>query len=452
MSIGQSTEVPINLDSSYLSNIKVLKSREGRISEGRESNGYNVGGRSRDNSHKIPKDMNKLNLGGGHTHIPPNTGPPGTVTVNGSSGSNSNGNKNLSHVPCKFYKQGICQAGDSCPFSHHLDGMLAADKLPCKYFQRGNCKFGLKCALAHFLPDGTRVNSQSLANLFGNKNTAGSKRMSEGNSFSLQSFQNALNSKPIEISPMGDPHTPRMASAISPSNSYSNFMSWGTMLSPQRHSQGLKVGAIGTNYDYSAVNHNKGSAPASILNTSGNYGFLRNNQLSFPNNSLGSLSRSHSIHTPRSGFSSTGLHSSPLPTSPGSTSTSSIRISNSFTRAPTAQSSFSSPTFYLSTQQLNCSAIADDDESEDDNSGFFEDYVPGSLSDLILTPQEMQRRDSRSQSGTLLVRPRINSSGSQSTDVKRVEEDSSVNDNAPQEEKIDGEVAVAQEDAFFLMD
>ncbi|ABN64587.1 zinc finger protein, partial [Scheffersomyces stipitis CBS 6054] len=69
------------------------------------------------------------------------------------SGSSSNSSKNLSHVPCKFYKQGICQAGNSCPFSHNLDGTLAADKLPCKYFQKGNCKFGLKCALAHFLPD-----------------------------------------------------------------------------------------------------------------------------------------------------------------------------------------------------------------------------------------------------------------------------------------------------------
>ncbi|KAK2747301.1 hypothetical protein FQN57_002199 [Myotisia sp. PD_48] len=29
---------------------------------------------------------------------------------------------------------------------------------PCKYFTKGNCKFGAKCALAHILPDGRRVN------------------------------------------------------------------------------------------------------------------------------------------------------------------------------------------------------------------------------------------------------------------------------------------------------
>ena len=52
------------------------------------------------------------------------------------------------------------------------------------------------------------------------------------------------------------------------------------------------------------------------------------------------------------------------------------------------------------------SAIADESESEDDNV-FFEDYVPASLGNLILTPQERQRRNSRSQSGTLLVRPTV---------------------------------------------
>ncbi|KAI5952778.1 hypothetical protein KGF54_003645 [Candida jiufengensis] len=91
--------------------------------------------------------------------LPPNTGPPGSVPI--TNGLQSSNNKNLSHVPCKFYKQGICQAGDSCPFSHNIEGALAADKIPCKYFLKGNCKFGLKCALAHYLPDGTRVNPKN---------------------------------------------------------------------------------------------------------------------------------------------------------------------------------------------------------------------------------------------------------------------------------------------------
>ncbi|KAI9816565.1 MAG: hypothetical protein M1827_001697 [Pycnora praestabilis] len=66
------------------------------------------------------------------------------------------GNKNTSHVPCKFFRQGACQAGKACPFLHTIDTTF--DVTPCKYFAKGNCKFGAKCALAHVLPDGRRVN------------------------------------------------------------------------------------------------------------------------------------------------------------------------------------------------------------------------------------------------------------------------------------------------------
>ncbi|KAJ5594531.1 uncharacterized protein N7459_000739 [Penicillium hispanicum] len=64
--------------------------------------------------------------------------------------------KNTKHVPCKFFRQGACQAGPACPFLHSTDA--AVDYAPCKYFTKGNCKFGAKCALAHILPDGRRVN------------------------------------------------------------------------------------------------------------------------------------------------------------------------------------------------------------------------------------------------------------------------------------------------------
>jgi hypothetical protein len=38
-----------------------------------------------------------------------------------------------SHVPCKFFRQGACQAGNACPFSHDLGA--AADNI-CKYFAK----------------------------------------------------------------------------------------------------------------------------------------------------------------------------------------------------------------------------------------------------------------------------------------------------------------------------
>lgn len=62
---------------------------------------------------------------------------------------------NTSHVPCKFFRQGACQAGSACPFSHDLG---VASETVCKYFAKGNCKFGPKCANVHVLADGRRIN------------------------------------------------------------------------------------------------------------------------------------------------------------------------------------------------------------------------------------------------------------------------------------------------------
>jgi hypothetical protein len=59
--------------------------------------------------------------------------------------------KDLSHVPCKFHKVGMCTAGSSCPFSHSTVEPGGAKDV-CVWFVKGNCKFGHKCALAHVLP------------------------------------------------------------------------------------------------------------------------------------------------------------------------------------------------------------------------------------------------------------------------------------------------------------
>ncbi|KAI0349980.1 hypothetical protein OH77DRAFT_1525215 [Trametes cingulata] len=59
--------------------------------------------------------------------------------------------KDLSHVPCKFFKVGSCTAGSSCPFSHQVLEP-GQPKEVCAWFVKGNCKFGHKCALAHILP------------------------------------------------------------------------------------------------------------------------------------------------------------------------------------------------------------------------------------------------------------------------------------------------------------
>lgn len=59
--------------------------------------------------------------------------------------------KDLSHVPCKFHRQGACTAGASCPFSH-VAAEPGQQKGICQWYLKGNCKFGHKCALAHVLP------------------------------------------------------------------------------------------------------------------------------------------------------------------------------------------------------------------------------------------------------------------------------------------------------------
>ncbi|KAH7090978.1 hypothetical protein BKA62DRAFT_724380 [Auriculariales sp. MPI-PUGE-AT-0066] len=59
--------------------------------------------------------------------------------------------KDLSHVPCKFYRVNACTAGAACPFSHNLTES-GRPKDVCAWFIKGNCKFAHKCALAHVLP------------------------------------------------------------------------------------------------------------------------------------------------------------------------------------------------------------------------------------------------------------------------------------------------------------
>lgn len=39
-----------------------------------------------------------------------------------------------SHVPCKFFRSGQCQAGKACPFSHSTD--VSTADTPCKYFAK----------------------------------------------------------------------------------------------------------------------------------------------------------------------------------------------------------------------------------------------------------------------------------------------------------------------------
>lgn len=315
----------------------------------------------------------KLNIKDFDYNLPPNTGPPGSVSVNSSNGNN---NKNLSHVPCKFFRQGICQAGDSCPFSHNLDGSLGADKLPCKYFQKGNCKFGLKCALAHYLPDGTRVNSKN----YGRKYYNNHNNNNNGNNHNYNYNVTQSNSQPIDIST-----SMRSSLSLDTSVNSNNLNTWSngssfTFNNTVPNSFGhnpisltAPSSSLTNNYNTSPTggifnNVSNTTSPTTFYNSSPSSNFFSNNQLMSPNGN--------------SNF---------------------INISGNFPPS----SSFGKPTFgsYLQ-ESLKDSPVIEEDKKNDDI--FEEDYVPASLGDIILTPQELQRRDSRSQSGTLFIRPNLN--------------------------------------------
>ena len=70
---------------------------------------------------------------------PPSTSQHTAVTPCSMSPSWTNTNRwpssiaDTSHVPCKFFRQGACQAGSACPFSHDLG---AASETVCKYFAK----------------------------------------------------------------------------------------------------------------------------------------------------------------------------------------------------------------------------------------------------------------------------------------------------------------------------
>lgn len=87
----------------------------------------------------------------------------------------------MSHVPCKFYKQGTCTAGANCTFSHSSD--LSSESAVCKYFVKGNCKFGTKCALLHTMSPYGNMKPPSLS-------FTGRRKTTTDNSIDHRSFLN----------------------------------------------------------------------------------------------------------------------------------------------------------------------------------------------------------------------------------------------------------------------
>ncbi|GLA31760.1 hypothetical protein ACMYSQ_003874 [Aspergillus niger] len=134
---------------------------------------------------------------------------------------------NTKHVPCKFFRQGACQAGPACPFLHSTDA--AIDYAPCKYFTKGNCKFGAKCALAHILPDGRRVNRPSPGMAMGGSH------LNLGGRVNPQAYVNqdsALTNSVLSQQRMNG-HDPRYGSQMPPQDEYAALHAQQQQQQPQ---------------------------------------------------------------------------------------------------------------------------------------------------------------------------------------------------------------------------
>jgi len=70
-------------------------------------------------------------------------------------GSNSDRKSNLSRVPCRFWNNGYCSAGDNCRFSHDQPNAQQPEtsNVPCRFFLQGTCQAGKRCLFSHTLEE-----------------------------------------------------------------------------------------------------------------------------------------------------------------------------------------------------------------------------------------------------------------------------------------------------------
>lgn len=311
-------------------------------------------------------------------------------------------------MPCKFFKQGACQAGKSCPFSHVVGD--TSDQAPCKYFQKGNCKFGAKCALAHILPDGRRVATAQ------NSQQNGHRKRREA---PLDMGYTQAHNYPMGQS--SSQSTAVLTHGLYPAPGASS-KSPNSNNSPAGASS-LSTTAIGVERSMSSSNSRlSGSAFMSIMASSADahqHAGSNNNGSAFSSALVPSSPQSRSLYS---------IFGSPPYAgrgAPVSGSVSAIQSDRIFSSPPSARSMSGSiwndpPTSLhnristTSRSYLEGSAIADDEDYEDednelagfnDNDDDYEEMVPSALTDL-LTPRERQRRDSRHASSSNWGSPR----------------------------------------------
>ncbi|KAJ7204499.1 hypothetical protein GGX14DRAFT_647342 [Mycena pura] len=340
-------------------------------------------------------------------------------------GKKSAKTKDLSHVPCKFFKVGSCTAGSSCPFSHSMVEP-GAQKDVCAWFVKGNCKFGHKCALAHILPGQSmamdRKNKKAAQIAAGGakngdgKSRGGSKR-DPGNSARNPLLTGGASAPARTRPPMNMPLKATISpSAPAPPLKDTDFASFAALdepaplptaparkksPSPTTPSPTLPVSAP--------------SRPSTSTSPAKDFGPIG----SPPSSATSPASRMHSGTSPSqgNGFLSTSPFSAPgsqsvflsYPDPARNNMAASLGAGPTGWGGPNGTQVLSSPlrASLLSAGRANgINGESDDSNAKtrrkqgtlEDSSEDLEDFIPSSLTDL-LTPEERSRRMSRTNSG-----------------------------------------------------
>ncbi|KAF7545948.1 hypothetical protein G7Z17_g8784 [Cylindrodendrum hubeiense] len=320
---------------------------------------------------------------------------------------------NTAHVPCKFFRQGACQAGNACPFSHDLS--TAAENV-CKYFAKGNCKFGPKCANIHVLPDGRRINygkngvtiGTSPISLGGRANPASAQNQPStsalttslyhadapayASAFPFDEPQHSLGRQPSLENGLPTIDMSYTSSAYgSPRDEETNRFGLG--LSPVNKGLSVLDAPLPSSFDSNGIS-NAARFPAAPWPSSVPSKF----GIESPSQSLSNAKDSRTSETLKllhtSAFGSSEHLIAPIPNSPPSSHQS--NVDEYFGKRAMHSSRFSKPRM-LSSSMPKTTSIDRDWESEfvfaDDDDTLPENYVPENLQDL-LTPAEKARRGS----------------------------------------------------------
>ncbi|KAJ9648695.1 hypothetical protein H2199_000608 [Coniosporium tulheliwenetii] len=341
-----------------------------------------------------PASSGAMASANGNGPVPVPSGPPARMGnghpqhMRGMAGfdgprSPPSGGKNTSHVPCKFFRQGACQAGKACPFMHSTEP--STDVAPCKYFQKGNCKFGAKCALAHILPNGQRVNRPNHIGVGGGQHSRANPmhqiEPAPAGSSMLSALVNMVAPPPYQYQPPEDLYNPAQ---VAQKTKYDMIPTIDTTFSSHPGSTYGSPPNDGRPI-IQGISHMARYGPIAA-SMPGRFGLDTSPPSSYPTKPHDS-SALRTLHTsafgdPRNGANGIALGSSP-PAAADEPVGRRIMHSERFSSKPKLMSA-----------SLGARPPLSADDWDDENFAFEEDLVPTSLHEL-LTPQEKMRRFSR---------------------------------------------------------